>query len=75
MRYDGAKLWNMFWNFTDVNSIYSFKERFKDILLDNNSLDFLYLTTRNVSRYQDMTLLLIAGFNKIQRDSILQDIY
>ena len=43
MRYYGAKLWNnIFLNFTDVNSIYSFKihfVRFKDMLLDNNMLE------------------------------------
>ena len=40
MRYYGAKLWNnIFLNFTDVNSIYSVKVRFKNMLLDNNSLE------------------------------------
>ena len=65
MRNYGAKLWNISQHFTDVNSIYPFNVRFKDMLLDNNSLDVLYLTTRNVSRYQDMKLSLIAGFTKI----------
>ena len=40
MRYYGAKLWNnIFLNFTDINSIYSFKVRFKNMLLDNNTLE------------------------------------
>ena len=40
MRYYGAKSWNnIFLNFTDVNSIYSVKARFKDMLLDNNPLE------------------------------------
>ena len=37
MCYYGAKLWNnIFSDLTDVNSIYSFNVRFKDMLLDNN---------------------------------------
>ena len=37
MRYYGVKLWNnVFLNFTDVNSICSFKARFKNMLLDDN---------------------------------------
>ena len=40
MRHYGAKSWNnIFLNFTDVNSIYSVKARFKDMLLDNNPLE------------------------------------
>ena len=40
MRYYGAKLWNnIFLNFTDINSIHSFKARFKNMLLDNNMLE------------------------------------
>ena len=52
MRYYGAKLWNhIFSNFTDVNSIDSFKSLFKDMITicfgRENVL--LYLMTRNVS--------------------------
>ena len=39
MRFYGAKLWNMYLNFTDVNSIYSFKLRSKNMLLDNNMFE------------------------------------
>ena len=40
MHYYGAKSWNnIFLNFTDVTSVYSFKVRFKDMLLDNNMLE------------------------------------
>ena len=40
MHFYGGKLWNdIFLNFTDTNSIYSFKVRFKNMLLDNNMLE------------------------------------
>ena len=40
MRYYGGKLWkNIYLNCTDINSIYSFRVRFKNMLLDNNMLE------------------------------------
>ena len=60
-------------------SIYSFKMRFKNMLLNDNMLeeknDFLYLMMRNVSRYQDMKLLLFGGITKIWRGSFQQEYY
>ena len=60
-------------------SIYSFKMRFKNMLLNDNMLeeknDFSYLMMRNVSRYQDMKLLLFGGITKIWRGSIQQEYY
>ena len=63
MRYYGAKLWNnIFLNLTDINSIYSFKIRFKNMLLDNNMLEekwFLVFVDEKcitVSRYKIITI-------------------
>ena len=64
MRYYGAKLWNnIFSNFTDINSIYSFKVRFKNMLLDNNMLEekmivFVFDDEKciTVSRYEIITI-------------------
>ena len=63
MRYYGAKLWNnIFLNLTDINSIYSFKIRFKNMLLDNNMLEekwFLVFDDEKcitVSRYKIITI-------------------
>ena len=63
MRYYGAKLWNnIFLNFTDINSIYSFKVRFKNMLLDNNMLEEKMISCIDdekcitVSRYETITI-------------------
>ena len=79
MSYYGAKLWNnLFLNFTDINSIYSFKVRFKNMLLDNNVLEEKLISCiwwwemYHSIRYEIIT---IWGITKISRGSIQQEYY
>ena len=67
MRFYGAKLWNnIFSNFTDVNFIYSFKERLKICYWITTYWEKMtFCISRNVSRKQDMKILLFGGITKI----------